>query len=177
MHEDVTAIVAVYMDSFQHFFLTFLGARFLHALYSHTLALPEAVGFVAVDDVKGLVGFVIGVTSQTGFYRKLLRDHWLDFALASAGLTLRRPTIIPRLLRALRKPEEAAKSAAECLLMSIAVRPDAPGYRWGERLVQSFLVEAQKRVLEKYTIERMFTETWDLYIKLLSENKPHKVNN
>jgi ribosomal protein S18 acetylase RimI-like enzyme len=143
--EDVAAIVAVHMHSFPHFFLTFLGSHFLHTLYRHTLALPEAIGFVAVDDADDFMGFVVGVTSQTGLYRKLLRKHWFDFALASLMPAFRRPTIIPRLLRAMRKPAETAESVAECLLMSIAVRPEAQGQQWGEHLVENFLIEAQRR--------------------------------
>ena len=143
--EDVGDIVTVHMHSFEQFFLTFLGPRFLTALYKHTLSLPEAIGFVAIDDTNRLVGFVVGVTSQSGLYRKLLNESWFDFALASVLPVLRRPTIVPRLLRALNKPQSATQSVADCVLMSIAVLPKAQGAHWGRLLVQSFLAEAQQR--------------------------------
>jgi ribosomal protein S18 acetylase RimI-like enzyme len=143
--DDVVDIVAVHMRSFQNFFLTFLGPRFLATFYKRTLALPESIGYVVVDDSNRLIGFVIGVTSQTGLYRKLLSEHWLDFALASLLPALRRPIIVPRLLRALRKPQEAAENVADCVLMSIAVLPEMQGAHWGLQLVNQFLAEAQNR--------------------------------
>jgi glycosyltransferase involved in cell wall biosynthesis len=39
-------------------------------------------------------------------------------------------------------------------------------------LAQRCAMTARKRVLEYYTIDRMFQETWDLYINLLNEKQP-----
>jgi glycosyltransferase involved in cell wall biosynthesis len=39
-------------------------------------------------------------------------------------------------------------------------------------LAQSCGIAARQRVLEEYTIDRMFQETWDLYLDLLSEKQP-----
>ncbi len=85
-----------------------------------------------------LRGLIAGVLRQQGFYRHLLRRHWLSFAWASLGAALRRPAIIPRLWRALRRPAQAAESAADACLMSIAVEPSCSGKGVGRQLVQSF---------------------------------------
>lgn len=142
---DVTPVVFVHLQSFPGFFLTFLGEDFLRVLYDRTLALPEAMGFVALDDSGTMNGFVIGVTSQRSLYCRLLEEHWAAFALASLRPILRRPSIMLRLIRALRRPEEAQQSAADCLLMSIAVRPELQGQHIGGQLVAAFLTEAQQR--------------------------------
>ena len=142
---DVPAIVSVHMESFPGFFLTFLGTEFLRVLYTKTLALPEAIAFVAGNNGTGLVGFVIGVTSQTSFYRTLLQKYWTDFARVSMGPALRHPRIVPRLVRALRRPQETQRATADCLLMSIAVRPEIQGHQIGMQLVHAFLAEAQRR--------------------------------
>jgi glycosyltransferase involved in cell wall biosynthesis len=39
-------------------------------------------------------------------------------------------------------------------------------------LAQRCGVAAQQRVLDHYTIDRMFQETWDLYVQLLEESRP-----
>lgn len=142
---DVSDIVAVHLQSFPGFFLTFLGDRFLQVLYDKTLALPEAIGFIGEEDGGSAAGFVIGVTSQASLYRTLLVRHWVAFAVASFGPMLRRPSIVPRLIRALRRPEEAQQSVADCLLMSIAVRPELQGQHVGGQLVDAFLGEARQR--------------------------------
>jgi glycosyltransferase involved in cell wall biosynthesis len=44
------------------------------------------------------------------------------------------------------------------------------------RLAQRCAIAARQRVMEHYTIDRMFQETWDLYIGLLKEKQPERVN-
>ncbi|MDH7568696.1 MAG: GNAT family N-acetyltransferase [Armatimonadota bacterium] len=141
---DLGAVVAIHLESFPGFFLSFLGPRFLSLLYESLSA--DAEGVVLVADLHGsTVGFVAGVTSQAGFYRRLLRRRKWAFALAGAGAVLRRPSIAPRLWRALRRPTEASQSAADACLMSIAVRPSTEGKGLGRRLVHAFCEEMRRR--------------------------------
>jgi ribosomal protein S18 acetylase RimI-like enzyme len=142
---DVPAMVAVHLESFPGFFLTFLGKRFLAVLYDRVLISSEAIGFVAEDAFGSVVGFVAGVTLQTGFYRTLLARHWAPFAWASLGSVLRRPTVIPRLLRAFRRSADAQEAASDCLLMSIAVLPQMQSKQVGVELMFAFLSDAHQR--------------------------------
>ena len=145
-HEgDVAALVRVHLESFPGFFLTFLGPSFLKVLYRKTLEQPESIGFVSVRDNEQVMGFVLGVTSQAQFYSTLVRRHLISFGLASIGAVLRRPSIVPRLVRALNRPLEAKGRSADCLLMSLAVHPAAQGSGAGSRLVLAFLHEAARR--------------------------------
>jgi ribosomal protein S18 acetylase RimI-like enzyme len=141
---DITEVVAIHEESFSGFFLTFLGRAFLCELYTATLRDPTGLSFVAVDGNR-LVGFVSGTSQPDGFYRRLLRHRWWRFALASASAVLRRPAIIPRLLRAFNVPEQVAEKAMRATLMSIAVRPETQGRGIGEALVKTFLSEAKAR--------------------------------
>lgn len=143
--EDVASIVQVHVQSFPDFFLTFLGPKFLEVLYRRTIEQPDSINYVALSGRGQVIGFVIGVTSQGRFYSRLIRNHLMEFGWASLGAALRRPAIIPRLLRALRRPGEAQARAADCLLMSLAVHPAAQGSGAGSSLVRSFLKEAERR--------------------------------
>lgn len=139
---DVAQIVETHLQSFSGFFLTFLGRDFLQLLYAQFA--QEGVVFVA--DLDGRVaGFVAGVTQQSGFYRRLVERQKWAFAHAALSAALRRPSIIPRLLRALKRPAAAQQFAAEACLTSIAVRPEAAGQGLGQQLVRAFCAELAAR--------------------------------
>jgi GNAT superfamily N-acetyltransferase len=137
---DLDAVTAVHMSSFPGFFLTFLGSGFIRLLYDCVLGDPEGVAFVAVTD-SGTIGFAIGVVHQTGFYRRILKRHKWRFAWQALRTALAHPQIIPRLVRALRRPATAKESAAEACLMSVAVDPSYQGHGIGSALVEAFCEE------------------------------------
>ena len=76
---DIPAVVRVHLSSFQGFFLSSLGERFLVVLYDRVLQLPDSIGFIAENASSSVVGFVIGVTSQAGLRRQLLVRYWPAF--------------------------------------------------------------------------------------------------
>jgi len=138
--EDVPAVVAIHQLAFPGFFLTFLGPKFLHLLYSKILDEPGGVALVAADQGGRVCGLVAGVSHQSGFYSRLARRNWLAFSLASLQAFLRRPNIAVRLLRAL---TYSRSSRNEALLMSIAVAPERNGEGIGRQLAARFLQEMQ----------------------------------
>ena len=145
---DIASIVRVHLESFPGFFLTFLGPTFLRELYGATLTDPDGIGFVA-ECPTGISGFVMGTAHPAGFYRRLLRQRWWRFALASTKAVIRRPSIAPRLLRAFSMSEQATQHQARGTLMSIAVRPQCQGQGIGQALVGAFLEEAFHRKLRQ----------------------------
>ena len=145
---DVTDMVSIHLRSFQGFFLTFLGPAFLRELYTATLMDSSGIGFV-IEGENGICGFVTGTAQPAGFYRRLLRRRWWRFALAAALPLLKRPAIIPRLLRAFSMPEQATQQEGRGTLMSIAVLPEAQGKGIGQSLMQAFLAEAARRGLRQ----------------------------
>jgi ribosomal protein S18 acetylase RimI-like enzyme len=142
--EELPEIVDIHLASFPGFFLTFLGQRFLALLYQQMQHDDEGVVLVAASADR-IAGFVAGVRHQGGFYQRLIARKKSAFARAAFWAVLRRPTILPRLVRALRRPAEAQRSAADACLMSIAVRPEAAGQRIGQQLVRAFCGEMWQR--------------------------------
>ena len=108
----------------------------------------SGIGFV-IEGENGICGFVTGTAQPAGFYRRLLRRRWWRFALAAALPLLKRPAIIPRLLRAFSMPEQATQQEGRGTLMSIAVLPEAQGKGIGQSLMQAFLAEAARRGLRQ----------------------------
>ena len=142
--QDIAEIVTVHLESFQGFFLTFLGRDFLFVLYDSLLADRDGILLVHEEN-RHIAGFVAGTTSMPDSYRRMLSRKALAFWWTATGALLRRPTIAPRLLRALRRPSEARRYSSEAVLMSIAVRPEDQGQGVGEALVQAFRAALEER--------------------------------
>ena len=140
----VEQVTDVHRRSFQGFFLSFLGPRFLRLFYAAGVEYPQGVGYVYVNGSR-VLGFVFGTPSPGAFYRFLLKTRWLKFALAASGRALRYPAIIPRLFRAWRYPGQAVQHAESATLMSIAVDPEAQRAGIGAELVRAFVEALRAR--------------------------------
>ena len=144
--EHVKEVVDIHMRSFPGFFLTFLGPGFLRVFYSALVDIPEGIGFVAKDsETKQILGIVSGTTIPEGFFKKLLKQRWWAFGMASINAVLRRPAIVLRLFSALffrgEPPEQVHQRA---LLCSIATIPEARGRKIGRTLMDSWLNEIKR---------------------------------
>lgn len=145
---DIPNVVEVHLAGFKGFFLSFLGPAFLRELYKGAVIDPSGISFIAENE--GMIcGFVMGTTHPSGFYKGLIKSRWWRFALASIFPALRKPSIIPRLLRALSMPERVNKQDNRGTLMSIAVLPEVKGKGIGKALVNSFLEDAAKQGLKQ----------------------------
>lgn len=144
---DTPAVVSIHLAAFPDFFLTFLGPRFLRLLYSEAVACGE---IALVAEVSGRpVGFVVGSARPGGFYGQLIRRRLVAFALAALPAVARRPGIVLRVARALRRPTEGRKPKGTATLMSLGVDPAAQGLGAGRALVQAFLDAAGRRGASK----------------------------
>lgn len=142
---DVPAVVAVHLQSFPGFFLSFLGARFLSLYYSGICTAPEGIALVYLNGKGAPAGFVAGTANPRGFYGRLLKRDGMKFALASLGALFRRPTVLFRLLRALTHPSDNPVGEDVAGLYSIGVLPELQGTGAGKKLVQAFLDQAAAR--------------------------------
>jgi len=143
LSDEVAEVVQVHLASFPGYFLTFLGSDFLALLYNHMQSDPLGLVQVAYRNAQ-IEGFVAGVTQQSGFYRRLIHKQKWKYALAASRALTKKPSIAPRLLRALQRPAEVRESVAEACLMSIAVRPEAEGQGIGTQLFASFYREMSR---------------------------------
>src|SRR5438093_1472735 len=94
-------VVDVHLRAFPNFFATFLGPRFLRELYGSFQADPGVIGLVAEDLSGRVLGVVVGPLRTEGYFKRLLRRRWWAFCAASFTAVPKKPTIIPRLVRAI----------------------------------------------------------------------------
>ncbi len=141
---DAKDIVFIHQKSFRGFFLTFLGPNFLRVLYQSISEDPSGIGFIA-EVPSGTGAFVVGTTQPNGLYGRLLRKHWWQFGWTVLPAIVKKPSILPRLLRAFDMPGQELPTPKCGTLMSIAVDPSFQGQGLGKQLVVAFLAEAAKR--------------------------------
>lgn len=149
--KDIETVICIHLKSFKGFFLTFLGAGFLRILYSFILEYESGIAFVSIRD-GSVVGFVAGTDNPFGFYTRAIRAKSLEFCMATLPAVLRRPTIVPRLLRALSKPADAVTFPSDCELMSIAVDSSFYGKGVGLELIEAFCDTALNRGCRNVTL-------------------------
>jgi ribosomal protein S18 acetylase RimI-like enzyme len=145
--DDVESVIQVHLDGFRGFFLTFLGPSFLREFYTGVCEDPSGIAVVYED--PAIVGFVVGTTEPAGFYKRLIQKRWWRFGLASLIPLIKKPYILPRLLRAFTLPAQSADAQLKTgTLMSLAVMRNSNGKGVGKQLVASFLETSQKRQVE-----------------------------
>jgi len=131
------------MAAFPTFFLSFLGHAFLREFYGSFLSDPVGLGFVALSDDGRVLGVVVGPLNPSGYFKRLLKRRWWAFCLASVFAVLRRPTVLPRLFRAVVYRGESPAGPVRALLSSIAVDPQVQGGGVGRLLVERWVAEVR----------------------------------
>jgi len=143
--EDVEEVVFTHLESFEGFFLSFLGTRFLNLYYSKMQSSAECLAFVCPGEKSEVLGFIAGTINPRGFYSRLLKQHWFRFSLAATGAIFRKPGVIPRIARAVLHPGKSPSGDNVVGLFSIGVRPGLQGSGIGGKLVGRFVEEAASR--------------------------------
>ncbi len=130
----IKKITKLHMNAFPTFFLTQLGNPFLQTLYSGYLEDQDS-GIIVAEDEDRLVGFIAYSNDYPQFYKGLMKNHLLKFAIYSASAAIRHPSFIKRLLDAFKKSESVEKTERYVELASICVDPSIEGKGVGSALV------------------------------------------
>ncbi len=155
---DAAALARLHRSGLPDAFLPTLGEPFLRRLYRALANDPAAVTLVA-EDGDGVVGFVSGVTSVRGFYRRFVVRHGVGAALAASPALIRRDVwrrvletaSYPARSRAAREggaaPSTADPAAAlpDAELLSIAVSPTSRSNGVGRALAEGLIEELERR--------------------------------
>lgn len=151
--ENINTIVAIHMDAFDGFFLTFLGASFLRVMYHGYLEHEQSNLLIARDEDGDIFGFVAYSKDIGAFYRHLLNKHFLRLALQGARAALKQPRSSLRLIRALRKPRESNQDRHHVALTSIAVAPRSSNAGIGRKLIDAVKRDTDFSIFDSIRLE------------------------
>jgi ribosomal protein S18 acetylase RimI-like enzyme len=143
---DVDSIVLIHLNAFQGFFLSMLGKRFLHELYTGFIQDGDTI-FLIAEQGSNVAGFIVGTTQPNRFFKQLLKNRWFALLLCAVPALLRHPWFVgKKLFSALAyRGENPKKLDQGALLSSIAVAPAYARQGIGESLVREFCESANRQ--------------------------------
>ena len=154
--QEVGAVVDIHLDTFQGFFLTFMGRGFLNQLYLSYCEHESSSLLGAFDYENNMVGFLAYTTDLSGLYKYMLKKRLLPFAWYAMGAFWRKPKVFLRLIRAFLKPSESKRDDDYVELASIGVHRTAKSKGVGTQLVE----ELKQRIdFKKYAYITLETDT------------------
>lgn len=127
-------IAFLHMKAFPDFFLTQLGFTFLKTLYTG-YAEDENSGIIVAERKDRIIGFIAYSNDYSKFYKGLIKNHLIMFAICSAGAAIRHPSFIKRLLGAFKKSDSVKKEEKYVELSSICVDPRIESKGVGSALI------------------------------------------
>lgn len=132
--ETINDIVSIHLDTFQGFFLTFMGRGFLKLMYRSYVEYNNSGVLVAFENEKP-IGFLAYSGDLSGLYKYMIRKRLISFAWYSMWAFFRKPSVFMRLLRAFYKPSEAKRVEKYIELASIGVDPNTKSKGVGSQLI------------------------------------------
>ena len=114
--KDLNQIVAIHFERFSGFFLTSLGRDFLKTFYKAYLKNPGVL--LVLEDEGEVKGFAAGSRDNRGFFKKLLKNNFVGFAISGLKILFANPKALKRIASNIGKSEKNNFAFAE--LLSIA---------------------------------------------------------
>lgn len=151
-------IISIHLETFQGFFLTFMGKGFLRQMYRSYCDHRLSGLLGAFDAADQLVGFLAYSSDLSGLYKFMLKKRLIPFGWYAFGAFLRKPKVFMRLLQAFLKPGESKRHENYVELASIGVHPDAKSCGIGSQLID----ELKQRVdFDQYAYITLETDAVD----------------
>lgn len=132
---DCSKLADIHLKSFNDFFLSTLGKRFLETFYKACIKNPDAISVVCTTEEGVTAGFALASLKSKGFYRNLLVNNFFAFSMEASRLIFSRPRALLRLALNLSKSGSDAIDTAE--LLSIASLPEYSGKGVGKLLIET----------------------------------------
>ena len=150
--ETIDDIVRIHLDTFQGFFLTFMGRSFLKLMYRSYIEYGSSDILVAFEDGKP-IGFLAYSGDLSGLYKYMIKKRLIPFAWYSLGAFFRKPNVFIRLVRAFLKPGESKRTEKYVELASIGVDPNLKSKGIGSQLIDSLKAQVDFNEYAYITLE------------------------
>lgn len=131
----IEEIVKIHLETFEGFFLTFMGKGFLCQMYKSYISHENSNILVASEDEKP-IGFLAYSSDLSGLYKHMIKKRLILFAWYALGAFFRKPKVFMRLVRAFLKPGESRRKEKYIELSSIGVKIDAKSKGVGSSLIE-----------------------------------------
>lgn len=132
--KELDDVVKIHMETFEGFFLTFLGKGFLTQMYKGFIDHTNSGLIVAKYNGK-IVGVLAYSEDLSAFYKYLIKTKLPQFFWFSLGALIKKPSSMIRLIRALFKPTEVKRREKYIELSSIGVCPEVKGQHIGTSMI------------------------------------------
>lgn len=139
----IKEIVGIHLETFEGFFLTFMGKGFLNQMYCSYCTHDMSDILVAFEEDGAPIGFVAYSSDMSGLYKHMIKTRLVAFAWFSLGAFIRKPKVFMRLLRAFLKPGESKRKEKYVELASIGVDPSIKS-----RGIGTLLIDALKKEID-----------------------------
>lgn len=147
---DCSTLAEIHMKSFNDFFLSSLGKRFLETFYKACIKNPTAISVVCATGEGVTTGFALTSLKSKGFYRNILFGNLFAFTMEAVRLLFSRPKALLRLAYNLSKSGSDVGDAAE--LLSIASLPEYSGKGVGKLLIDTIESRLKDRQCKAITL-------------------------
>lgn len=132
--KDLDDIVKIHINTFEGFFLTFLGKGFLKQMYSGYIKHDNS-GLIVAKSNNEIVGVLAYSEDLSDFYKYLIKTRLIQFLWYSLHSVIKNPSVMIRLLRAFLKPGETKRKEKYVELSSIGVIPKMKGQHIGSKMI------------------------------------------
>lgn len=148
----INDVVSIHLNTFQGFFLTFMGRGFLRLMYRSYAEYKDSGILVAFEKDKP-VGFLAYSGNLSGLYKYMIKKRLIPFAWYSLGSFFRKPTVFMRLVRAFLKPGETKREEKFMELASIGVDPNVKSKGVGSQLIDALKAQVDFNEYAYITLE------------------------
>lgn len=159
---DFDSITQIHLRSFNKFFLSSLGERFLKIFYKTCIKNTESIAVVCCTPEGKMAGFAVGTLNSAGYYKRLLIKNLSVFGPEAARLLFTKPKALLRLALNLTKTTETEDSAKMAELLSIATLPEYKGAGIGKLLIMAFEAKLKENSCEAVSLTTDFYDNEDV---------------
>jgi len=163
IEKDLHSVIQVHKNSFNGFFLTELGDRFLYIYYNSIRINPKAILLGLYENGK-LCGFCAATLYSKGFNKKMILNNLIPFFKISIRLLFTKPYSLIRLIKNFSKSDPKIIDKGEYAeLLSIGVSVDKQSQGIGKQL----LIELEKELKSKGCTELSLTTDYYNNVKTI----------
>ena len=148
----INDVVDIHLNTFEGFFLTFMGKGFLKLMYRSYIEYKDSGILVAFQD-NVPIGFLAYSGDLSGLYKYMIKKRLISFGWYSLAAFFRRPTIFMRLVRAFLKPAETERRERYVELASIGINTKFKSAGVGTGLIDELKNRVDFTKFEYITLE------------------------